>query len=284
MIQINPTVLAFYDNVSKQSHKLSYAYGNIFSLIAPVNKFLPFQIILPSNTAALSSARVVSLETGVSTTVTSHFSSATLTNYTDYKVFRYNGTGTLGSNLTIGLHYIELSFGSLTMYSEVFNALQVVSAENTIQIAYWDRDDFIFRHTLGRLEYPGAYQNKIYVPSALAKPEYRIEEVVEDRDGFKFVEKQIQKKVYRFSFLAPEYLCDVLSLVPLHDSVVITYRDKIMPVYDILFTPSWTSDGFLANVDVEFTTEAIVKKIGKVFPTRSLGDFNNDFGSDFSVI
>lgn len=283
MIHINPTSLAFYSDLSQQSHKLSYAYGGKFSLISPVNRFLPFQLILPPNTAALSAATVVSLAGGT-TNVTSHFSSAVLSDYSDYKVFRYDGSTNLGSSLPIGFHYLELNFGGAKMYSEIFNCLQSVRADDTIQISYWDTSDFIFEHTLGRIVYNGTYQNKIYVPSKLAKPEYRIEEVIEERDGFKFIEKQIQKKVYRFSFLAPEYLCDVLSLVPLHDSVVITYNNRIYPVYDILFTPTWTDDGFLANVDVEFTTDAIVKKIGKVFPTRSLGDFNNDFNSDFSVI
>lgn len=283
MIHINTTALAFYSDPVQQSHKLSYAHGGKFSLIAPINKFLPFQIILPSGTGSLTSARVVSLE-GITSTVTSHFNTSTLTDFTGYKVFKYDGTNNLGSNLQIGFHYLELSFGSLTMYSEIFNCLQSVRADNTIQISYWDTSDFIFEHTLGRIIYDNVYQNKIYLPTLLAKPEYKIEEVIEERDGFKFIEKQIQKKVYRFSFLAPEYLCDVLSLIPMHDSVVITYNNRIYPVYDILFTPTWTDDGFLANVDVEFTTDAIVKKIGKVFPTRSLGDFNNDFNSDFSVI
>lgn len=283
MIHINTTALAFYTNLEQQSFRVDYAMGNKYSLISPANRFLPFQIILPSDTAALTAAKVVTLE-GVERNVLGHFSTSTLSSFTGYKVFKYEGLNMLTPALDIGLQYLVLTFGETKMYSELFSAQKTVRSTETIQISYWDTSDFVFQHTLGRIIYNGTYQNKIYIPSLLAKPEYTLEEVVEERDGFKFVEKQIQKKLYRFSFLAPEYLCDVLSTIPMHDSVVIVYNGKIYPVYDILFTPEWTPDGFLANVDVEFTTDAIIKKIGKVFPTRSLGDFNNDFSNDFSVI
>ena len=65
------------------------------------------------------------------------------------------------------------------------------------------------------------------------------------------LKKQIQKKLFKFSFLAPEYLCDVVSIIGMHDNIVINYNNKIYHVYDILFTPTWTEDGFLANIDAE---------------------------------
>ena len=66
----------------------------------------------------------------------------------------------------------------------MFNAVGAVQASEIIEITYWDNNDFIFQHTVGRLVYSDNYRNKIYLPTKLAKPEYKIEEVVEDRDGF----------------------------------------------------------------------------------------------------
>ena len=48
MIHINTTPLAFYDTLDRQSHRLGYAYGGVYSLICSITKLLPFQIIVDS--------------------------------------------------------------------------------------------------------------------------------------------------------------------------------------------------------------------------------------------
>lgn len=286
MIHINVTPIAFYDSLDKQSHRLSYANGSSFCLVSPVNRLLPFQIIVEKTFPVVTAIYIIELSTGTRVNITSHFTAANWKRraFTDYDILVYNDINALTTNLKEGRHYLEIVAGASILYSELFNAIQTVQASEVVGISFWDNEDFIFQHINGRLSYADNYQSKIYLMTKLAKPDYKIEEVIEERDGFKFTEKQIQKKVFRFSFLAPEYICDVLSLISMHDNVVLTHNGKIYNVYDILFTPTWTEDGFLANIDAEFTTDAVIKKIGKLFPKHNLGDFNNDFSRDFNVI
>ena len=286
MIHINTTSLAFYSRLDQQSHRLGYAYGGVYSLICSITKLLPFQVIVETTFPAVTAVLLRSIDGTLMRDLTTIFSATELKriSYDTYDVLVYLGATAVSPALAEGLYYLEIQAGTEKLYSEVFNAVGAVQASEIVEITYWDNNDFIFQHTVGRLVYSDNYRNKIYLPTKLAKPEYKIEEVVEDRDGFKFVEKQIQKKLFKFSFLAPEYLCDVVSIIGMHDNIVINYNNKIYHVYDILFTPTWTEDGFLANIDAEFTTDAVIKKIGRLFPKHNLGDFNTDFNTDFNVI
>ena len=97
------------------------------------------------------------------------------------------------------------------------------------------------------------------------------------------MEKQISEKTYRCTFLAPEYLCDVMRLIRLSDYVIVT--DKYGRVYNcdtFLATPTWQTQGNLASVEVEFQTDTVVKKIcrGTIYENR--GDYNSDFNNDFN--
>ena len=286
MIHINTTSLAFYSRLDQQSHRLGYAYGGVYSLICSITKLLPFQVIVETTFPAVTAVLLRSIDGTLMRDLTTIFSATELKriSYDTYDVLVYLGATAVSPALAEGLYYLEIQADTEKLYSEVFNAVGAVQASEITEITYWDNNDFIFQHTVGRLAYSDNYRNKIYLPTKLAKPEYKIEEVVEDRDGFKFVEKQIQKKLFKFSFLAPEYLCDVVSIIGMHDNIVINYNNKIYHVYDILFTPTWTEDGFLANIDAEFTTDAVIKKIGRLFPKHNLGDFNTDFNTDFNVI
>lgn len=286
MIHINTTPLAFYGRLDQQSHRLGYAYGGVYSLICSTTKLLPFQVIVEKTFPNVTAVILRDIHGVLVRDMTSHFSSTELLRkqFDTYDILVYLGASTVSPALAEGLYYLEIQTATAKLYSEIFNAIKTVQATEVVGVTYWDNQDFIFQHTEGRLSYVDNYRNKLYLFTKLAKPDYKIEEVVEDRDGFKFVEKQIQKKVFKFSFLATEYMCDVVSIVGMHDNIIITHNNKVYAVYDILFTPTWTADGFLANVDAEFTTDAVIKKIGRLFPKHNLGDFNSDFNTDFNVI
>ena len=115
-------------------------------------------------------------------------------------------------------------------------------------------------------------------------PDYEFEEEGEERDGYFFPEKQISEKTYKFSFLAPEYLCDVMRLIRLSDIVQVT--DKYGHLYNVdsfLIEPKWQQQGNLANVECEFQTDTVVKKIGRGY-INGHADFNGDFNNDFKII
>ena len=135
-----------------------------------------------------------------------------------------------------------------------------------------------------RIVYPlgenSVFQNTLYLNTELGKPEYEFNEEGEQRDGYFFSELQISEKKYKATFLASEYLCDVMRFIRMADYVKIT--DKYGNIYradTFLITPKWEAQGDLASVDMEFTCDTVAKKIAR--PVSSVGDFNNDFNEDF---
>jgi hypothetical protein len=134
--------------------------------------------------------------------------------------------------------------------------------------------------------YPQVIPSDQFPVLAAEKLEAVLEEQGETRDGYFFPEKMISEKVYKCNFLAPEYLCDVMRLIRLSDHVVLvdqygnTYRCDTF-----LCTPKWQEQGNLANVEVEFTCNTVVKKIGKQYVEPGTDDdFNIDFNNDFDIM
>jgi hypothetical protein len=89
------------------------------------------------------------------------------------------------------------------------------------------------------------------------------------------------KKKYKFEFIAPEYLCDAIRIVRMHDFVNIYFKGKKYSVENIIFDPKWREQGNLAVVETEFECDTIVKKIGRGI-TFAESDYNNDFNNDFN--
>lgn len=44
----------------------------------------------------------------------------------------------------------------------------------------------------------------------------------------------------------------------------------------------WQNQGNLADVEAEFETDTVIKKIGRGKIVTNLGDFNNDYNNDFN--
>ena len=114
----------------------------------------------------------------------------------------------------------------------------------------------------------------------IAKPEYIFEDESEERDGYTFPIKQISEKRYKFSFLASEYLLDVMRFIRMADFVQITYQGKTFLPDSFLITPEWEKEGDVAVVKAEFDTDTVVKKLGLGYLRPTGGDFNVDYGPD----
>ena len=125
-------------------------------------------------------------------------------------------------------------------------------------------------------------QNVVYLPTQVGKPEYDFQEEGEKRDGYFFPEKQTSEKIYKFSFLAPEYLCDAMRIIRMSDHVQITSRGETYSADSFLITPKWQEQGDLAGVEAEFETDTVIKKIGRGVVVTNLGDYNSDFNNDFN--
>lgn len=176
-----------------------------------------------------------------------------------------------------GQYYAEMSDGEQTWYSEMFTCVNDISGY--LKIEWWDVDDFYTDAGVIRYKNP-LFRNVAYLCADIAKPEYIFEEDGETRDGYFFPAKQISEKRYKFTFLASEYLLDVLRFVRMADFVRITKDGQTYDVDSFLITPEWEDEGDVAVVQAEFDTQTVAKKIGRAYVTTS-GDFNNDYNNDY---
>lgn len=288
MIQSNNnlSVLPFYTAIDEQNHRKSYAYGNIYPLFVPANRFIPFQILRNTRANGITSVRLYTQKGVFLEDITERMVDAGLQvvrfESMGYDVIVYPANLPFIVNVEDGQHYIVISDGAQNFYSEIFTIVHDISGY--LKIEWYDIENLVF--DAGQIVYKNPeFRNEIYLCTELGKPEYVFEEDGEKRDGYFFPEKQISEKIYRFIFLAPEYLCDVMRIIRMSDYVTIT--DKYGRTYNcdtFLITPKWQTQGDLASVEAEFETATVIKKIGRgVMPTPNRGDFNNDYNSDFFI-
>lgn len=283
------SVLPFYSTRDHQNHKKSFAYGNIYPLYSPTGVIPPFQILqndsegstymeiglYDSNDNFIAWIHKQMIETGLDTI---RFA------FENYTVVAYPG------NLSIldidqkpfleGQYYLRIVGVGNDYISDIFT--WVDSVDCMLQIKWWDIKDLY--NVSGELVYAANFKNTIYLDTQLGKPDYKFEEEGEMRDGLFFPEKQLSKKIYKFNFIAPEYLCDALRVVRMSDVVQIKYKDSILNCDTIQFNPKWQTQGDLAVVEAEFETATVIKKIGfGLIRENILGDFNKDFDNDFKL-
>lgn len=197
-----------------------------------------------------------------------------------YDVIIYAGQLPAFPQMENGQYYVELGDGVQTWYSEVFTVVNDISGY--LKLEWWDIEDF--RMDAGTIVYEQpAFKNVLYLCSDIAKPEYDFSEEIIERDGYTFPVKQVSEKRYRFSFLASEYLLDVLRFVRMADYARITKDSQTYIDLDtFLISPEWEDNGDIAVVDAEFTTGTVAKKLGVGYIQAQRGDYNNDFNNDFN--
>ena len=197
-----------------------------------------------------------------------------------YDIIVYPANLPMPTKMFDGIYYLSLSDGVQIWYSEMFTIVQDVKP--CLKIEWWDIENFVFDS--GQIVYQKpAFKNRLYLNVELGKPDYQFNEEGDNRDGYFFPEKQISEKTYKFTTLAPEYLCDVMRFIRMADYVIVT--DKYGRIYNVdtfLITPKWQTQGDLASVEVEFETNTVAKKIGKGYIDRKRGDFNDDYNNDFN--
>lgn len=178
-----------------------------------------------------------------------------------------------------GPYYIVVTAGDYSWYSDVFISVGLTGpdgnggfvnpwTEQYLELSWYDEQNFLTDDNIEifrLLAHPGQYtqfQNRVYLMTDIGMPDYSFEEEGEERDGYFFPFRQISKKIYRFKFMAPEYLCDSLRLVRMADHIVIRYDGHTYNVTNFTPTFEWQDGGLLAAVTVEFETNAVAKKIG----------------------
>jgi hypothetical protein len=195
-----------------------------------------------------------------------------------YDILVFPGQQPVLGNFEDGQYYAVMSDGTEIWYSEIFTVVNNIKPY--LKITWWDMENFVM--DAGTIVYKNpAFKNVLYLQADIAKPEYPFEEEGETRDGYFFPIKQISEKHYRFSFLASEYLLDVMRFIRMADYARIEKNGQIYNLDTFLITPDWEDNGDVAAVEAEFDTATVAKKIGQGYIQPTGGDFNNDFNNDF---
>ena len=279
----NLSVLPWYTSIEQQNARKWWAYNRVYPLFTPALFMLPFQILRTHRSGTTISSFQVYTKAGVlvgNYTQAIRDAGITIKQFTSlgYDVIVFGGQMPVFTKFADGQYYAAISDGTQTWYSEIFTVVNDI--EPYLKITWWDLSDFTM--DAGTIVYTNpSYKNVLYLQSDIAKPEYTFEEEGETLDGYFFPTKQISEKRYRFSFLASEYLLDVMRFIRMADFAEIEYHGQRYSLDTFLITPEWEDNGDVAAVEAVFDTATVAKKIGLGYIKAKRGGFNDDFNNDF---
>lgn len=239
------------------------SYGEIYALYAPP-QLLPFQIVVGYFPNPQIQVHVVYIDSNLPEQDISR--QMTFDNIREGNRMRLIYKAEVGFFNAQGKFYLRIETGFDVLYSEVMTPIS--SEAHPLRIEWRDFANLVVGEQ--KIDYESNdFKNILYLCTDIGYPDYEYTEEGETRDGVFFPLKQISEKVYRFTFVAPEFLCDAIRLIPLADEVkVIDPLNKEYTCDNILITPKWIEGGNLARVDVEFHTDTIAKAIGKGYGSR----------------
>lgn len=281
LINNNISPLPFYDDISFQNHRKDYAFGNVYPLMSLDNVILPFQFMTDKSIISFSSIRLFYFDNPskyidiTKEMVETGFEGI---KFDDFSLWKYPGIFPINSIKYEGLYYIGMLANNGTwLYSDVFSLSN--RGDNFLMIEYYNSYNFKFR--TGIVDFSNGFKFRCYLPTQIGKPEYVFEEESTERMGYSFIESQVSKKVYKFSFVAPEYLCDALRIIRLCDNkrIVSKKQEYILTTFNM--KPTWEDQGDLASVECSFETDTVIANLGGYKPVPKNKDFNSDFNSDF---
>ena len=261
----NLSVLPWYTSLDKQNAKKWYAFGNVWPLVMPTNRIIPYQFVVPFTDVAITGSSIISLDTK---DIYDGQSSHTLVTRVDYTVVKSNG---FTVSLPEGRYYAKIDFANgVTYYSEVFTLVSNIS--DYVKIQYWNDD--ILAYNGGEINYEDEFKFEMYLCTTIGKPEYSFEEEVTKRLGYKFPELQVSNKLYKFTCIGPEYLCDAMRLIRLSDYIKIVSKDDSYNALTFSYDAKWETQGDLASIEVEFETDTIIQKLSSFNRGQREGFYN----------
>lgn len=283
LVNNNISPLPFYDNIALQNHRKDYAFGQVYPLITYSNRLLPFQVVLATGTS-VNWVRLYNFNTGDYTDITASMNDNGLAikSYSSFKLLKYPGNLPIVEIKSEGLYYLAISIAGLeVIYSDVFTVTNRI--DDCLCLEYYNSYNFELKN--GIVDFSDNFRFRCYLNTQVGKPEYNFEEEATERMGYTFIESQVSKKIYKFTFVAPEYLCDALRIVRLCDNKQITSKLQVYDLTTFSMEPEWEDQGDLASVECEFETDTVIANIGgyKSSGVVKNGDFNGDFNNDFSV-
>lgn len=281
LVNNNMSPLPFYDNIALQNHRKDYAFGQVYPLITHSNLLLPFQVVLSKGTS-IEEIRLYNFNDGTYVDITNSLleNGITIKDYNTFSILKYPGTLPIIEIDQEGLYYLVIKIADFgVIYSDVFTVTNNI--DKYLLLEYYNSYNFEFKN--GIVDFSDNFKFKCYLDTQIGKPDYDFEEEVTERLGYTFVESQVSKKIYRFTFVAPEYLCDALRIVRLCENKQITSKLQTYEPISFNMMPKWEDQGDLAAVECEFETDTVVANLGGYHKVPIGGDYNNDYNDDFNT-
>lgn len=273
----NFSPLAFRKKESKATYEKWYAFGKNYAIHASANTLIPFQFtdvnvgeVQPDSIEVVA----VNQETGESIKTGVYVSRDDMPEHGSV-LYVSPGKNSFREALPQGTYRAEFSIGTQVYISTPFCVIPgIETSSKYLLIEYWNDE---------KIAYPGGFittganndfRYQMYVPATICKPKYEFEEELTKRAGYKFLELQTSTKVYAFTFVAPEFICDAMRLIRLSDYIRISHDGEYYNALNFEFDVDWQEQLYLAAVDCQFETDSIIQKLPS-FNRRDKASFYN---------
>nr|UVX78740.1 MAG: hypothetical protein [Bacteriophage sp.] len=273
----NFSPLAFRKKESKATYEKWYAFGKNYAIPASANTLTPFQFTelnIPVFDPNTIEVEVINEETGESKKSGVYVSFDVMPEHGGV-LYVSPGKNSFREALPQGTYRARFSIGNEVYISTPFCVIPgIETSSKYLLIEYWNDE---------KIAYPGGFittganndfRYQMYVPATICKPKYEFEEELTKRAGYKFLELQTSTKVYAFTFVAPEFICDAMRLIRLSDYIRISHDGEYYNALNFEFDVDWQEQLYLAAVDCQFETDSIIQKLPS-FNRRDKASFYN---------
>lgn len=273
----NFSPLAFRKKEYKATYEKWYAFGKNYAIPASANTLTPFQFTelnIPVFDPATIEVEAVNEETGEPTKTGVYVSFDVMPEHGGV-LYVSPGKNSFREALPQGTYRARFTIGDEVYISTPFCVIPgIETSSKYLLIEYWNDE---------KIAYPGGFittganndfRYQMYVPATICKPKYEFEEELTKRAGYKFLELQTSTKVYAFTFVAPEFICDAMRLIRLSDYIRISHDGEYYNALNFEFDVDWQEQLYLAAVDCQFETDSIIQKLPS-FNRRDKASFYN---------
>lgn len=285
----NLSCIPFYTKKEHQDFRLWYSYGEKYPYYVPSDYLIPFSFVVPYHSeqpdnikvefyrACCSEEQYLGTQGAYNNNLSARMNMNGLTIENDdtreISVLTYFAREVVSLDMEEGIYYMKITlvYGQTneTYYSDVFFVKDASTLDKCVCIKWRNEENLEYDGGFipyGELKGGEPFINRLYLDTTIAMPEYKFTEDGEERNGRFFPIKQISEKVYKMSFIAPEYLCDVMRLIRMADYIeVYDGLGRTLVVEQFEMDVKWSQGGHYAEVSCSFQTDTVVKKIGKSY-------------------
>lgn len=273
----NFSPLAFRKKESKATYEKWYAFGKNYAIPASANTLTPFQFTelnIPVFDPDTIEVEAVNEETGEPTKTGVYVSFDVMPEHGGV-LYVSPGKNSFREALPQGTYRARFTIGDEVYISTPFCVIPgIETSSKYLLIEYWNDEKIVYPDGFITTGTNNDFRYQMYVPATICKPKYEFEEELTKRAGYKFLELQTSTKVYAFTFVAPEFICDAMRLIRLSDYIRISHDGEYYNALNFEFDVDWQEQLYLAAVDCQFETDSIIQKLPS-FNRRDKASFYN---------